>query len=127
MEIGDTCYSTFPCKHYVTMNGRSKLIFGTDIVKLCLKNDIPIPQHFVPYIDHLKHLNNYDLIDQDDLENFIKNYQPHYAADYLAHAIGSNRPLFVKYLIDRGTKINGDCVIQSTKNLHMFFLAAAGL
>jgi len=49
--IGDICYTSYPCQHYVTIEGKSTMMSATAICQLYNHNNIAIPDHF-KYIEN---------------------------------------------------------------------------
>jgi len=47
IEVGDLCFQSYPCKHYIRVNGHSRGMRGARaIVGIFLQRNIPVPQHF---------------------------------------------------------------------------------
>lgn len=50
IECSDLCLQTYPCQHKVTINGIYKgVLFGDDIKKLYIDNNLEVPKHFKHY------------------------------------------------------------------------------
>lgn len=51
IEVSNTCFETYPCQHYVKLDGKpeTKLMRGNQIKHLFISNNIPVPEHFRDY------------------------------------------------------------------------------
>lgn len=47
--INEMCFLTYPCMHYVTFNGETKMMGGIEIVNLFVSLGKEIPKHFKLY------------------------------------------------------------------------------
>lgn len=49
-KIETCCYESMPCQHYVKIDNLPwQMMYGTDIYEYCMKNNIPVPEHFLDY------------------------------------------------------------------------------
>jgi len=50
IEYSNMCFQTYPCKHYIKINGNSVgMMGGRQIKQLFLTNNIEVPDHFSEY------------------------------------------------------------------------------
>jgi len=46
IDIDNTCYETYPCKHWVSFDGKRKMMGALEIMDLLQKYNLEIPVHF---------------------------------------------------------------------------------
>jgi len=46
------CVESYPCQHNVITNGKKGIMNGKAIYDHCKSNGIPVPLHFVEYVDY---------------------------------------------------------------------------
>ena len=51
IEVSNICFETYPCQHYVKLDGKpiTGLMGGKQIKQLFNSNNIPVPEHFRDY------------------------------------------------------------------------------
>jgi hypothetical protein len=54
IEIGYGCLESYPCQHYVTVDGKGKNMYGVEIYRLLTKLGAPVPEHFILYSELAK-------------------------------------------------------------------------
>jgi len=109
-EIESSCYHTYPCQHYVKINGERKSMSGTEIYTFCIENDLPIDEHFQQYkfmVDLYKYR---ELIKTDQFDSFVGNYLLDYNqrvfdhipnCEFLIYAcVYNNNIRFITYLVE---------------------------
>ena len=67
IKVNMMCYLTYPCRHYVTLFGETKLMNSEKIYDLFIENNVPVIEHFA-YIKKIK--DNRDFLDSVRNGNF---------------------------------------------------------
>lgn len=54
INVSDICLQSYPCQHKVSIkNTTPKLLYGTDIYKLYVENNLLVPEHFKIYKNYI--------------------------------------------------------------------------
>ncbi len=75
-KVNSMCYQSYPCKHHVTIDGKTSLMSARQIYKLFIYHDVPVNEHF----KYVREINEEDFIIKKQstskltyLFNYIKN------------------------------------------------------